>query len=277
MTDRTTEYILVSSRRKAKKPKQYYYNEDSDNDDEDDEDDNDSQIYGRLVPIKPRKEQRIKYISNDEIFPDYRKHRSEPKLQMRKKTNGDRILTDDDDNIIKVIRHTHTPSASPVEHRRLKLRPRESQPIFYEPSSGYLVSRPSKKNILQTKRTQIDYADDEPTKIMKKVIIDPRTGYQETIYEKDQRKKQRKYYLRPRPTVVFNDSDDEDEQQQMQYVKLIKHRSVSEDVLSRRDPSPKYIMIKKKSNSQPVYTLTSKMPAIKNSRRVVYEASTKNH
>ncbi|CAF5012029.1 unnamed protein product, partial [Rotaria socialis] len=77
MTDRTTEYILVSSRRKAKKPKQYYYNEDSDNDDEDDEDDNDSQIYGRLVPIKPRKEQRIKYISNDEIFPDYRKHRSE--------------------------------------------------------------------------------------------------------------------------------------------------------------------------------------------------------
>ena len=79
MTDRTTEYILVPSRRKAKKPKQYYYNEDEDNDDNNnnDDDDNDSQIYGRLVPIKPRKEQRIKYISNDEIFSDYRKHRSE--------------------------------------------------------------------------------------------------------------------------------------------------------------------------------------------------------
>ncbi|CAF5085760.1 unnamed protein product, partial [Rotaria magnacalcarata] len=200
MTDRTTEYILVPNRRKAKKPKQYYYNEDNDNDDEDDEDDNDSQIYGRLVPIKPRKEQRIKYISNDEFFSDYRKHRSEPKLKMQKNTNHDRILIDDDDNIIKVIRNTRTRSVSPVEHRRLKLRPRESQPIFYESSSGDLVSRPSKKNSLQTKKTQIDYVDDEPTKVVKKVIIDPRTGYQEIIYEKDQPKKQRKYYLRPRPT-----------------------------------------------------------------------------
>ncbi|CAF3963181.1 unnamed protein product, partial [Rotaria magnacalcarata] len=103
-----------------------------------------------------------------------------------------------------------------------------------------------------------------------------RRGYQEIIYEKDQPKKQRKYYLRPRPTEVFIDSDDEDKQQQMQYVKLIKHRTTSQDVLPRRDPSPKYIMIRTKSNSQPVYAFTSKMPAIKNNRRVVYEVPTKN-
>ncbi|CAF3409072.1 unnamed protein product [Rotaria sp. Silwood1] len=272
MSDRNTEYVLIRNR-KPKKSRQYYYDEDPNDDDGDD--DNDSQIYARLVQIKPRKEQRIKYISNDEDDLDYRSRISDPTKRMRKKLNGNQFILDEDDKIIKVIRNSRTPSPLPVEHRRLRSRPRESLPIFYETSSGHLVSRPSKKNISQTKKTQIVYVDDEPTRVIKKVIIDPRTGDRETIYEKDKPKKQRKCYMQQRPAELVIDSDDEDEQQPTQYVKLLKHRTVSTEVLPRREPSPKYYMIKKKTNSEPVYALTSRMPAIKTNRRVVYEVPAK--
>jgi lipoprotein-anchoring transpeptidase ErfK/SrfK len=110
---------------------------------------------------------------------------------------------------------------------------------------------------------------------MKKVIIDPRTGDRETIYEKDKPKKQQKLFLRQRPAEILIDSDDSDEQQQAQYVRVVKHRTIPTEVLPRYEPSPKYVMIKKRSDSNPVYALTSKMPAIKTSRRIVYEVPPK--
>lgn len=57
----------------------------------------------------------------------------------------------------------------------------------------------------------------------------------------------------------------------MQYVRVLKHRKIPNDVLPRHEPA-KYFMIKKRSDSEPVYALTSKMPAIKSNRRVFYEA-----
>lgn len=72
MADRNTEYLLIKNQ-KTRKPKQFYYDED----DDDYDDDYNSQIYGRLVPIKPRKEQRVKYISNDETDYNYRKYTSD--------------------------------------------------------------------------------------------------------------------------------------------------------------------------------------------------------
>ena len=183
---------------------------------------------------------------------------------------------DEDDNVLKVIRDGRSPSPLPADRRRLRHRPRESQSMFYETPDGHLVSRPWKKNLIQTKKKQVIYADDEPIKVMKKVIIDPRTGERETIYEKDRPKKQQKYYLRERPAQIYPDSDDSDDQHQMQYIRMPKHRSIPPEILPRHQPSTRYVMIKNRSNSDPVYALTSsKMPAIKTPRRVVYEYPTK--
>jgi hypothetical protein len=170
------------------------------------------------------------------------------------------------------MRTSRSPSLSPVNNRRLRYRPRESEKVFYDSYDG----RPSKKNILHTKKTQVIYADDEPTKIMKKVIINPRTGDRETIYEKDKPKKQQKFFLQQQPAQILSDSDDsDDQQQQTQYVRVVKHRTIPKEVLPRHQPSSKYVMIKKRSDSEPVYALTSKMPAIKPTRRVFYEVPPK--
>jgi len=180
---------------------------------------------------------------------------------------------DEDDNIIKVIRNERTPTPSPVEHRRLRHRPRESETVFYETNNGHVVSRPLKKNPIQTKKTQVIYADDEPVKVIKRVVIDPRTGDRETYYDKDMPRKQQRYYTRQHPAEILIDSDDEYEQRhQPQYVRIIKHRTVPPESLPRYEPSPRYIMIKRKPNSEPIYGSTSKMPIIRNNRRVIYES-----
>jgi len=71
MTDRKTKYFLIQDRKKSKKTRQYRYD-----DDDDDDDDDDSQI--RLVRTKPpRKEQRVKYFSSDELQSDYRRQDSD--------------------------------------------------------------------------------------------------------------------------------------------------------------------------------------------------------
>jgi hypothetical protein len=69
MVDRDSEYVLVRNR-KPRKTRQYYY-------DEDDDDDDDSQIYTRVIRRKPAKEQRIRYVSSDEIDSDYRRQPSD--------------------------------------------------------------------------------------------------------------------------------------------------------------------------------------------------------
>lgn len=175
------------------------------------------------------------------------------------------MILDEDDNIIKVIRDARSPSPAPA--RRPRQRPREAQSIFYETPDGHLISRPMRKNYMPTKKSQLIYADDEPVKIIKKVIIDPRTGERDTIYERDRPKKQQKFFVQQRSMPVYNDSDDSDDQQ---YVRLGKHRS-----MPRPEPAPKYYMIKSKHDSEPVYAMTSKMPAIKTPRRVVYEVPAK--
>ncbi len=70
MPGRDTEYVLVRSR-KPKKTRQYYY------DDDEADDDDDSQIYTRVVRRKPRREQRMRYISSDDIESDYRRQSSD--------------------------------------------------------------------------------------------------------------------------------------------------------------------------------------------------------
>ncbi len=186
------------------------------------------------------------------------------------------MILDEDDNIIKVMRDVRSPSPISPDRRRLRHRPRESQSIFYEAPDGHLISRPSKKNIFHTKKTQVVYADDEPTKVIKKVIINPRTGDRETIYEKDKPKRQQKYYHRQRPAQILYDSDDSDDRQPpTQYVRVVKHRTIPSEILPRQEPSTRFVMIKKRSESDPVYAVTSRMPVIKSNRRIVYEVPPK--
>ena len=105
------------------------------------------------------------------------------------------------------------------------------------------------------------------------MIIDPRTGDRETIYEKDKPRKQQKYYLKQRPAQVLYDSDESDDQQQTQYVRIVKqHRTIPTEILPRHEPTTRYVVIKQRSSSDSPYVHTSKMPMIKNNRRVVYEA-----
>lgn len=74
MSDRNMEYVILP-RRKPNKVKQYYVDEDAD--DDEDEDDDGSQIYSQIVRPKPRREQRIKYISKDDIDYDERKQKND--------------------------------------------------------------------------------------------------------------------------------------------------------------------------------------------------------
>ena len=139
-----------------------------------------------------------------------------------------------------------------------------------------MVSRPSKRSTFHTKKTQVIYADDEPTKVIKKVIIDPRTGDRETYYEKDKPKRQQKFYLRQQPAQPLYESDESDDQQPTQYVRVVKRRPIQTEIIPRQEPPTRYVMVKKRAESDPIYAVTSRMPAIKNTtRRVVYEVPSK--
>lgn len=75
MGDRDTEYILVQNKKPKKKIRQYRYNEDDD--DDNDDDDNNSDLYRRVARSKPHKEQRLRYMSSDEIESDNRREPSD--------------------------------------------------------------------------------------------------------------------------------------------------------------------------------------------------------
>lgn len=70
MVDRDTEYILVQNKKPKRKPRQYRYKEEGDDDD-------DSQLYQRVARTKPHKEQRLRYMSSDEIESDRRQQSSD--------------------------------------------------------------------------------------------------------------------------------------------------------------------------------------------------------
>ena len=175
--------------------------------------------------------------------------------------------------------------SSPVEYRRLKFHPPEFQYVVYDTPSSHLISRLPKTTTLQSGKTQVVYMDDKLTNMTKKVIIDPRTGDREIIYEKDIPKKRQNYFIRQRPTEILIDSDDDDddddnddtdnERRRTQYAKVAKFRTIPTRRVQKKEPPTTYFTIKKRSDSEPVYALTSKMPAIKNDRRIVYKLPSK--
>jgi hypothetical protein len=186
------------------------------------------------------------------------------------------VILDEDDNVIKVIRNARSPTPPIIEHRRHRVRPREHQTLYYETPDGRLVTHVPKKNVSTRMKDDFVYAEDEPTKIVRKVIIDPRSGARETMYETDKLKKQKpKYVIRQRPVEIPVDSDYEYEQQQQiqpQYVQVVQQRVVPKQEAAA---TTKYVMIRKKVDSEPVYTAASSLPTIKSNRRIVYQSPTK--
>ena len=167
-----------------------------------------------------------------------------------------------------------------IENRRIKIRPREPQTLYYETPDGQIITRPPKNHSLRKSNKDFVYAEDEPTKVLRKVIVDPKTGNQETIYENNKPKKQprQKYVIRKRSTEIAEDSDDEDEQQQQQqpqYVQVVQRRTVPTQVVKQESPT-KYVMIRKKVDSEPVYAVASSLPTPQTNRRIVYQSPTKN-
>ena len=174
------------------------------------------------------------------------------------------MILDDDDHVIKLIRDSRSPTSSLVEHRRVQVRPRESRPDYYESSYDH-----SPKPILRRRRTNDDfvYAEEEPTRIVRRVIVDPHTGDRDTIYENDRPRRQpRNYDTRQRPAELLTDSDEEyDERQRPHYVRSEEPRPVPARLVRERKPTTKYVMVRKKPDADPEYA------AARNSnRRVVY-------
>ncbi|CAF0740776.1 unnamed protein product [Adineta steineri] len=277
--NRDAGYVLVQDKKQSKGT-QYY--------DSDDDDDNDSQmatVTRRVIRTKPTKEQRIKYISTDDLQYDHRRQSIvEPnsrKLKMRRTSNGDPVVLDEDDNVIKIIRNARSPTPPPViKNRSVKIRPRQPQTLYYETSDGQFVTQPPKNHTIIKPRTELIYRDDEPTKLLRKLIIDPRTGDQETIYEnKPQKQHRKKYIVRKQINESPLDSDDEDGQQiQPQYVQVVQRQPLPmQTIIKQEKPTSKYVMIRKKVDSEPVYGLSSSssIPTLKNNQRIVYETPTK--
>ncbi|CAF0756702.1 unnamed protein product [Adineta steineri] len=277
--NRDAGYVLVQDKKQSKGT-QYYY-------DSDDDDDNDSQmatVTRRVIRTKPTKEQRIKYISTDDLQYDHRRQSIvEPnsrKLKMRRTSNGDPVVLDEDDNVIKIIRNARSPTPPPViKNRSVKIRPRQPQTLYYETSDGQFVTQPPKNHTIIKPRTELTYRDDEPTKLLRKLIIDPRTGDQETIYEnKPQKQHRKKYIVRKQINESPLDSDDEDGQQiQPQYVQVVQRQPLPiQTIIKQEKPTSKYVMIRKKVDSEPDYGLSSSsIPTLKNNQRIVYETPTK--
>jgi hypothetical protein len=190
MTDRShrnADYVIIRDS-KPKKPAHYYYDAD---------DDNESQAGAttrRIVRAQPTKEQRIRYVIADEQESDYRRPRvAEPSdrgIKIRNTTTGEQVVLDEDNNVLKIIRNSRTPTPPPIiESQRRRTRPRESRALYYETSDGHFTTHSSKNLSVRREKNDFVYAEDEPTKVLRKTIINPRTGAHETIYEKEKPKK----------------------------------------------------------------------------------------
>ena len=173
-----------------------------------------------------------------------------------------RVIVDEDDyndHGVKIIQHNRSTSPGLTDYRRSRHHPHGAQRLYYEDADGHIGTRPSRRHTFHTKKTHVLYADDEPTKVIKKVIIDPHTGERETIYEKERARKHEKYIVQQHPADLLYDSDEDD--YDSRHVRGARHRAVPRDYLGSRRPI----------EAEPLYDWPTRMPAIRNTRRVVYD------
>ncbi|CAF0781116.1 unnamed protein product [Didymodactylos carnosus] len=240
MSDRVRdEYVIVRSQKQKRQPQVVVSDQE--------EYCGDEPVSRRIVKTKQPAHQ-IKYVSADESYRRYQSSgtNDRERVHVRKTRNGEKVLVDDDDNVIKVLR-----DSTPEFERR--------QMVWYEtPNERSIVREPKKK--IEQSRPKIKgiYHGDESTKVVRKVIFDPTTGDKQTVYEKEKPKKQ---------VVIQRDDSDDDEQKQ--YVRVVQRRA---DLSPRREA--KYVVYK--DHDEPQYTMSSSCSSghRKNSQ-IIYEAPKK--
>ncbi|CAF0818512.1 unnamed protein product [Rotaria sp. Silwood1] len=277
MTDRSSrdvEYVVIPSRKPKITPRYYYYDDDND-------DDNDLQLLTtsrRIGRTKPNEEQRTKYVEMNNLESEDRRQNetelNDHRIKIRNTHDGEQIILDEDDNIIKIIRNTRTPTPPTVENRRLRIRRHEPRTVYYETPDGHLIARPPKNYDLVKKKSEYVYLADEPTKVLRKVIIKPMINDYETIYEKDRHKKhspQKIMMRKPVNEIPVETDNDHEQKQQPQYMQVVRRRAVPKEVIPKKESPTKYVIIRKKLHSEPVYETSSPIPAVTTNRRIVFE------
>ncbi|CAF0742328.1 unnamed protein product [Didymodactylos carnosus] len=247
---RRGEYVLIRSQKQKKHPQVVYADPDEYYSDE--------PVTTQIVRTK-QPTRHVKYVSADESYHHHQSSGASEKarVHVRKTTNGEKVLIDDDDNIIKVFREP-TPESNVSEGRQI---------IYYETPEGHLVTKQPKKKIIEQShpKTKVVYRDDEPTKVIRKVIIDSMTGDRKTVYEREKPKKQ---VIIHRDAVTTVESDDEDQQS---YVRVVQKRV---DHSPRREA--KYVIYKDQDEPQYTYPSSSSSSYGK-SNRIVYEIPKKTY
>ena len=170
------------------------------------------------------------------------------------------------------------------ETRQYQVHSREPRTLYYETADGHLVACSPKHPTARNAKSNFAYAEEEPTQIVRRVVRNPRTGLFETIYEKHKPKKhmQQKYVIRKRSDEILVNSDNEPQQQllqlplsqpQPQYVQVVQQQAAAP---KQEASSPqKYVIIRKKVDPEPVYTLASSDMPNKTTRRIVYQTAPK--
>lgn len=192
---------------------------------------------------------------------------------MHQTTSGEQVILDEDDNILKIVRNPRTPSPPTfIGNRRVKVRVNEPRTVYYETSDGQLIARRQKYPEIVGKKVEYVYSDDEGPKIVKKLVIDPKTGEQEIIYEKERSKKHSrpKIIVRKPVTEIQLDSDDEE---QTEYVQVVQRRPGPTKIIAKKESPSKFVMIRKKVEPETVYETIPAVTTIKPPRRIVYKTS----
>lgn len=190
-------------------------------------------------------------------------------------------MIDEDDNIIKVIRNTRSPTPPMIEQRRIHIRPRENHRQYYTTHAAPIVKSRPRKQIIVKRSEESPISEEEPARIIRKIIIDPNNvRTQARVPDKERiRKIPKDYVLQQQPVEIRLESDDIDRlpDKKTQYVEVIQKPIKYPTTITRKEPSTKYVMIRKKGDtSDPVYAVTSSVPVVKNRRRIVYENPSKD-
>lgn len=183
------------------------------------------------------------------------------------------MVLDEDNNVLKIIRNSRSLPPTIIENPRLRVRPPKPRTLYYETPDGQLITRSSGNHSLTRPTTDFVYAEEEPTKVLRRVIVDPRTGERQMVYAKEKPKKpaQQRYVIRKRATDLPIETEN-DYEQQPQYVQVVERRAAPQV----EAPTTKYVMIRKKVDAEEVSAApSSSIPASKTIRRIVYETPTK--
>jgi hypothetical protein len=177
-----------------------------------------------------------------------------------------------------VIRDTRSPSPAIVEHRRVQVRPRAARTLHYEMPEIHAGIRSPRKTIIVRPRDQYIYAADQPTQVIRTRANVPRLIDSQVPYGKSiANKPQKKYLVRQLPVDTLHDVDYNDDnedvyvqQHRPQHIQVVQKRYAAPSVVTNTQRGTKYVMLRRRADAEPIYTVQSSVPVVKGNRRIVY-------